>query len=80
MARAYLKRSCLYVLDDPGAYLDFDGDAYLIRHLNRLRGKATVILISSRPGLMRACDRLIHLHKGAVVADGPPEDVLKVVA
>nr|WP_306265854.1 ATP-binding cassette domain-containing protein [Pararhizobium sp. IMCC3301] len=80
MARAYLKRSSLYLLDDPGAYLDFDGDAHLIRHLNRLRGKATVILISSRPGLMRACDRLIHLHKGAVVADGPPEDVLKLIA
>lgn len=80
MARAYLKRSCLYVLDDPGAYLDLDGDAQLIRHLAHLRGRATVILISSRPGLMRACDRLIHLHKGAMVADGTPQDVLKAVA
>lgn len=80
MARAYLKRSCLYVLDDPGAYLDRDGDARLIRTLNDLRGKATVILISSRPGLMRACDRVVHLKSGTVVADGPPEAVLKAIA
>lgn len=80
MARAYLKRSCLYVLDDPGAYLDREGDAKLIRTLNHLRGKATVVLISSRPGLMRACDRVIHLSNGAVTADGNPEAVLKAIA
>ncbi len=80
LARAYLKRSCLYVLDDPGAYLDIEGDATLIRTLNQLRGKATVILISSRPGLMRACDRVVYLKNGTVVADGIPEIVLKAIA
>lgn len=80
MARAYLKRSCLYVLDDPGAYLDREGDAKLIRTLNHLRGKATVILISSRPGLMRACDRVVHISNGTVAADGEPEAVLKAIA
>ncbi len=80
MARAYLKRSCLYVLDDPGAYLDWEGDARLIRTMNHLRGRATVILISSRPGLMRACDRVVHLKNGTVVADGDPEAVLKAIA
>jgi ATP-binding cassette subfamily C protein/ATP-binding cassette subfamily C protein LapB len=80
LARAYLKRSCLYVLDDPGAYLDMEGDATLIRTLNKLRGKATVILISSRPGLMRACDRVVYLKNGTVVADGNPDAVLKAIA
>lgn len=80
MARAYLKRSRLYILDDPGAYLDRAGDAHLVQHMQSLRGEATFILISNRPGLMRACDRLVRMHQGAVVADGAPEEILKSIA
>lgn len=80
MARAYLKRSRLYILDDPGAYLDRAGDAHLVQHMQSLRNEATFILISNRPGLMRACDRLMRMHQGAIVADGAPEEILKSIA
>lgn len=80
MARAYLKRSCLYILDDPGAYLDRAGDAALVRYMQSLQGEATFILISNRPGLMRACNRLVRMNQGTVVADGPPEELLKSMA
>ncbi|MEP0522368.1 MAG: ATP-binding cassette domain-containing protein [Hyphomicrobiales bacterium] len=80
MARAYLKRSRLYILDDPGAYLDRAGDAHLVKYMQSIRGEATFILISNRPGLMRACDRLVRMHQGAIVADGAPEEVLKSIA
>ncbi|MEJ1161947.1 peptidase domain-containing ABC transporter [Prosthecomicrobium sp. N25] len=73
LARAYVRDPSIYLFDDPGAYLDRDGDAAFVARLNELRGKATVILVTNRPSHMRACDRVIRLERGLIVADGRPE-------
>jgi ABC-type bacteriocin/lantibiotic exporter with double-glycine peptidase domain len=76
LARAYLKRPAVLLLDNPGAYLDRDADEALIATLRALRGKTTVIIVTSRPSHMRACDRVIRIERGLVVGDGPPENML----
>ena len=76
LARAYVRRPTLLLLDDPGANLDHAGDEALARKLAALRGRTTVILVTSRPSHMRACDRIIRLERGVVTADGPPDAVL----
>jgi ATP-binding cassette, subfamily C, bacterial LapB len=80
LARAYVKRPAVLLLDDPGAYLDRDADAALIARLRALRGNTTVLLVTGRPSHMRACDRVIRLERGLIVADGPPEEVLAKIA
>lgn len=76
LAGLYARDAKLYLLDDPGAFLDRDGDAAFIRALGALRGRATVILVTNRPSHMRACDRIIRLEHGMVVTDGRVEQVL----
>lgn len=76
LARAYVRNSRIVLLDDPGAYLDQDGDMALLRKLSELRGKATVVLVSNRPSHLRACDRVIRIERGSIAADGSPQSVL----
>jgi ATP-binding cassette subfamily C protein LapB len=81
IARALVKRPAILLLDDPGNGLDQAGDAAFMRHLEKLRGKSTVLLVTARPSHMRVADRLIEMRGGVVVADGKPEVVLpKILA
>jgi ATP-binding cassette subfamily C protein/ATP-binding cassette subfamily C protein LapB len=76
LARAYVQRPPVYLLDEPGARLDADGDRALLRKLQALRGQATVLMVTHRPSHMRAADRVVVLQGGQIVDDGPPEAVL----
>lgn len=76
LAGLYAKRAPILLLDDPGAFLDRDGDRAFIAQLERLRGAATVLLVTNRPSHMRACDRIIRLEHGMIVTDGSREQVL----
>jgi ATP-binding cassette, subfamily C, bacterial LapB len=80
LARAYLKRPAVLLLDDPGAHLDRNADEALIAALRNLRGKTSVIFVTGRPSHMRVCDRVIQIERGLVVGDGPPEDMLAKLA
>jgi ATP-binding cassette, subfamily C, bacterial LapB len=80
LARAYLKRPAVLLLDNPGAYLDRNADEALIAALRALRGKTTVIVVTGRPSYMRACDRVVRIERGLIIADGTPEDVLAKMA
>lgn len=81
LARTYAKRPPIYIMDDPGAYLDRAADELFIKWLNAMKTKATVIVSTNRPAHMKACDRVIYMHRGAVVADGPPEEMVpKIMA
>lgn len=76
LAGLYAKRAPILLLDDPGAFLDRDGDRAFLAQLERLRGVATVLLVTNRPSHMRACDRIIRLEHGMIVTDGSREQVL----
>ncbi len=76
LAGLYAKRAPIFLFDDPGAFLDRDGDRAFVTQLERLRGVATVLLVTNRPSHMRACTRIIRLEHGMIVTDGPTEKVL----
>lgn len=76
LAGLYAKDARIYLLDDPGAFLDRDGDRAFLRTLHSLRGQATVLLVTNRPSHMRVCDRILRLEHGMVVSDGPVDKVL----
>jgi ABC-type multidrug transport system fused ATPase/permease subunit len=76
LARAFVKKSSILLLDDPGNGLDRAGDAALNAHLNSLRGNTTVLLVTARPSHMRAADRVVVMNAGVVVANGKPDTIV----
>jgi ATP-binding cassette, subfamily C, bacterial len=67
MARALYGTPKLLVLDEPNSNLDHDGEQALIRTVRdaKLAG-ASVLLITHRPALLAAVDRVIALDKGRI--------------
>jgi ATP-binding cassette subfamily C protein/ATP-binding cassette subfamily C protein LapB len=76
LARAYVRKPPILLLDEPGQSLDSSGDAKFIDLISRLRGEATVLMTTHRPSHMRLADRLILLNEGRVVFNGSPAEYL----
>ncbi len=76
LARAFVKTAPIYLMDEPANHLDFDGDATLMRTIQKLRGKATIVAVTHRPSHMRQADKIIYIEGGQVILAGPPADVL----
>lgn len=76
LARAYVKDAPIYLFDEPARHLDADGDAAFMRKLERLKGKATVLIVTHRPSHMRLADRIVYLSGGQVLASGTPDEIL----
>jgi ATP-binding cassette subfamily C protein CydD len=70
LARTFLKRAPLLLLDEPTAHLDAASEAGIIEAIRRLTRDATTILASHSPALLAACDRVITLDRGRLV-DAP---------
>lgn len=81
LARALYGTPTLVVLDEPNAHLDADGEAALHRVVARLKERgATLIVVSHRPALMAALDRVAVLKDGAIETCGPSSEVLARLA
>jgi ABC-type multidrug transport system fused ATPase/permease subunit len=75
LARALLGGPRVLLLDEVDAHLDAEGHAALERVLASFEG--TVVMVSHDPRRAAAADRIWHLEHGWVVADGPPEALLR---
>ena len=76
LARAFAQEAELLVLDEPTASLDLAHQVMLVNALRKRPGGALLILHDlALAGA--ACDRLILLLKGSIVAEGTPADVLR---
>jgi iron complex transport system ATP-binding protein len=79
IARALAQEPRLLLLDEPTAFLDLKHGLAIHEILTTLRfGRGlTVVVVSHDLQLAaRHADRLVLLHHGRIVADGPPEAVL----
>ena len=76
LARAFVKKSSILLLDDPSNGLDRVGDVALTAHLNSLRGSTTVLLATARPSHMRIADRVVVMSAGVIVANGKPDIIV----
>lgn len=72
LARALYDDPRLLLLDEPDSSLDLAGQQALVETLRALRDRgATVVLVSHRPALLAAADRVLELDGGRIVAYGP---------
>jgi ATP-binding cassette subfamily C protein/ATP-binding cassette subfamily C protein LapB len=76
LARAYLRRAPILLLDEPAQSLDEPGEAAFIGMLRTARGKQTILMTTHRPSHMRLADKLIVLSRGRILFNGPPDAFL----
>lgn len=79
LARALAQKAPLLVLDEPTSHLDLKHRVAILRLLHGLRESEglTVMVISHDVNLAsRFADRLLLMAEGAIVAEGPPREVL----
>jgi iron complex transport system ATP-binding protein len=75
LARALAVRSPVLLLDEPTTHLDAPHQRALVRSLvQRARAGCAVLAVLHDLNLALAADRLLVLHQGRLVADGPPAD------
>lgn len=70
LARAFMRRSDLLILDEPTAALDAESEAELFERFQELKEGRTAILITHRFSTVRFADRIVVLDKGRIVEEG----------
>ncbi|MFW9270562.1 type I secretion system permease/ATPase [Pseudomonas sp. R4-84] len=78
LARALYGEPRLVVLDEPNSNLDEAGERMLAEALQKLRqSRATVFVITHRPGVLAQVDKLLVLNQGELSLFGPRDRVLE---
>jgi sulfate-transporting ATPase len=78
IARALAANPAVVLLDEPGAGLsmtEIDELSAGLRELARESGRAVLVVDHDMALVMSACDRIVVLHQGRVLADGIPDAV-----
>lgn len=76
IARALLKDAKVVLLDEATASLDVENETEVQKALSRLLEGKTVLVIAHRMRTVENADKVVVLSGGAVVEQGPPEDLL----
>lgn len=77
LSRSFAAGASIILLDEPNNGLDAPFETHLARRISELRGKATVIVSSHSRTLLMACDRVIVVGQGRILADGPRDRILQ---
>ena len=77
IARAFLKDAPTLLLDEATSALDFESEEEIRLALDRLMQGRTVIAIAHRLSTLRTFDRIVVLHAGTIMQDGPPGKLVR---
>ena len=70
IARAIYKNSKILVLDEATSSLDIETEKEVIKSIENLHGKLTIIIISHRLSAVKNCSKIIELKNGKIVYEG----------
>ena len=77
LARALLGDPRLLVLDEPNASLDAEGEEALMRVIDTMKSRgSTIVVVSHKPNVFRAADKMLVLREGRMELFGPREAVM----
>ena len=76
VARAIVRNPRMLVLDEATSALDPAAEAHLLANIRRAGSGRTVLLVTHRPAVLEACDRVLLLEHGRLVQSGRPAEVL----
>jgi ABC-type glutathione transport system ATPase component len=79
-ARALVLEPRTLVADEPTSALDISSKLTVLATLRRITGERslTLVFVSHDPFALQAtCDRIVVLHEGSVVEDGPTAEIFE---
>ncbi len=79
IARALIMSPPVLLMDEPSNSMDNATEAELLANLKQEISDRTFILVTHRASLLKLVDRIVVIEQGAVVADGPKEQVLEAL-
>jgi len=77
LARGYLRRAPILLLDEPVNGLDFESDQAFMSTLKKIKGNSTILMVTHRPSHLRLADKIVYLDAGVVRMAGPAAQVLE---
>jgi ATP-binding cassette subfamily C protein LapB len=80
LARALITRPRILLMDEPTSAMDMQTEAMFTKRLADIVKDRTVIIVTHRPSLLSVTDRIVVLDQQKLVADGPKEKVLAMLA
>ncbi|UOG18250.1 type I secretion system permease/ATPase [Acinetobacter sp. PK01] len=76
LARLLLRQPNILLLDEPTAAIDDVSEKQLIENLKGWLGHKTLLIATHRRAVLELVDRIIVVHDGKIVMDGPKNQVL----
>lgn len=68
IARALSNYPGIILYDEASSWLDAEGDLGLLRFLQSIRGKVTIVMATERPSYRKIADRVLYLEDGKIVS------------
>ncbi len=78
LARAFMRRAPIVILDEPTASLDATSEAEIFESMQHIAAGATTVLIAHRFSTVRKADRILVLEQGNIIEDGSHEELLRL--
>lgn len=76
IARAFIEDSPIVLVDEPTNAMDFTTELKTIENLKKGTQGKTTIIVTHKPTILSIVDRVIVMDNGAVVMDGPKDEIL----
>lgn len=76
LSRLLLRQPNILLLDEPTAAIDDVSEKQLIENLKGWLGQKTLVIATHRRAVLELVDRIIVVHDGKIVMDGPKDQVL----
>lgn len=80
IARALIGDPPLMLLDEPTSSMDSAQEKMLLNRLKDVMADKSLFMVTHRPHMLQAVDRIIVIDQGRLVADGPRDVILKKLA
>lgn len=79
LARTYLKKPSLILLDEPATALDEKGTIAFVKAIEYFRGHATIFIVTHRPSHLQLADQILVLSHGHMILSGTSGQVLSTL-
>jgi len=76
IARAFLRKSSIMIFDEAFANVDVEAERRIIRAIERMRERRTIVIVSHRLASLMVADQIVVLKAGCVVEVGSPLELL----